>query len=84
MTDLRNAAKDVLDELDGMRDGRYSVFLGVSPANRESLREALAKNANAAQYSDLVSDGGLDPRNASDVAAPQDQDAKNAAMDQKR
>ena len=42
MTDLRNAAKDVLDELDGMRDGRYSVFLGVSPANRESLREALA------------------------------------------
>ena len=48
-------------------------------AEIERLEAALAKNANAAQYSDLVSDGGLDPRNASDVAAPQDQDAKDAA-----
>ena len=47
--------------------------------NRQGIGEPLYTKPVAAQYSDLVSDGGLDPRNASDVAAPQDQDAKDAA-----
>ena len=69
--ELRKAAQALLDAWDGKG--------GFTPNPIDALRAALAKNANAAQYSDLVSDGGLDPRDASDVAAPQDQDAKNAA-----
>ncbi len=50
-----------------------------SEERRTGYNEPLYTKLVAAQYSDLVSDGGLDPRNASDVAAPQDQDAKDAA-----
>ena len=39
---IREAAQDVLDEIDKMRQGTYDPLIGVSPANRESLREALA------------------------------------------
>lgn len=39
---LRAAAQSVLDEIDGMRDGRYAALPGVSPASREALRAALA------------------------------------------
>ena len=72
MTDtLRKAAQDLFDEcLASDFNEHWDSY--------KALRAALAKPV-AAQYSDLVSDGGLDPRNASDVAAPQDQDAKDAA-----
>jgi len=43
MVGLRTAAKDVLDEIDRMKDGRYNASIGVSPASREALRVALAQ-----------------------------------------
>ena len=44
-----------------------------SEERRTGYNEPLYTKLVAAQYSDLVSDGGLDPRNASDVAAPQEE-----------
>ena len=69
--ELRKAAQNAIDNWDArLQGGVWAVIEEMETVieEMENLRAALAKNASAAQYSDLVSDGGLDPRNASAVA----------------
>ena len=76
MTDreLFEKALEALEHLN--RTGDTQVFdLCYAPELIPALRAALAQQAEpeepVAQYSDIVSDGGMDPRNKYDTAPPQ-------------
>ena len=53
---IREAAQDVLEEIDKMRQGTYDPLVGVSPANREALRTALAEPQGEPDAAGLLHD----------------------------
>ena len=62
----KEAMKRVLETLERMNHAD-SIFAGEFDGEVADLREALAEQP--AQYSDIVSDGGMDPRNQFDKPA---------------
>lgn len=78
MTNLRKAAEMALDALEKLTDGRIFTadLAGYYGGVKGNLRQAIAKPEQS-KYSDIVSDGGLDPRNKFDAQPEQEQRCVN-------
>lgn len=69
MSDLLTAVFETLEALEALEAG-HSTINGTSQAARAIAARRQALEQQPAQYSDIVSDGGLDPRNKFDVQHP--------------